>query len=345
MSNLSKLEFPALSISGENYIQWCAHVKRHLKSEGIYDTILEGNKCSEKDKAKADVILHKHIDEMLQFEYSNSDNPSELWKDLKSRFDHQKEVLLPSARDEWNKLRFQDFKKVNEYVSNVFKICSTLKFCGVTLTDDDMIEKTLSTFHASNMFLQTQYRLQKIKKFSELTSFLLVAEKNNDLLMKNHQARPTGSLAIPEANAVDTHDARNYGRKWAQGRGRGRGHFVKTRLNGRNHTFKRYNSYQGVSRGRGRGHSHGQGRGQRTITPSQQNKFKNEAGTSQNNGSSCFRCGSANHWSKACRTPSHLCELYQASLKGKGKEVNHVDNFNDINIELSTSDFINDLET
>ena len=27
------------------------------------------------------------------------------------------------------------------------------------------------------------------------------------------------------------------------------------------------------------------------------------------------------HWSRTCRTPKHLVDLYQASIKGKGKEV------------------------
>nr|GEU48345.1 putative zinc finger, CCHC-type [Tanacetum cinerariifolium] len=81
-------------------------------------------------KAKADVFLHQHIHEMLEFEYSNCDDPSSLWKDLKIRFNNQREVLLPFARDEWINLRFQDFKKVNEYTSALFRICRTLKFCG-----------------------------------------------------------------------------------------------------------------------------------------------------------------------------------------------------------------------
>nr|GEY41807.1 putative zinc finger, CCHC-type [Tanacetum cinerariifolium] len=78
---------------------------------GALATIQEGNKCSEETKAKADVFLHQHIDQMLEFEYSNCDDPSILWKDLETRFNNQREVLLPSARDEWNNLRFQDFKK------------------------------------------------------------------------------------------------------------------------------------------------------------------------------------------------------------------------------------------
>ncbi|KAJ0453971.1 putative transcription factor interactor and regulator CCHC(Zn) family [Helianthus annuus] len=347
MANIAKIEFPALNITGENYMPWTAHVKRHLKSMGVLETLTEWNECSDQDKAKADVFLHKHIDEMLQFEYSNFEDPYVLWEDLKSRFDNQREVLLPTARDEWNNLRFQDFKKVNEYTSALYRICSTLRFCGQTVTEEDMLEKTFSTFHASNINLQQQYRLQKFQRYSDLNSFLLVAEKNNELLMKNHQARPTGSLAIPEANAVINDDTKDSGRKW--GRGHGRGHFGKS--NGRNYSFKRNNNFRSNSHGRGRGRGRGRARNQRTPnyhtpqnTNSNQYNKRNEAGRSENNGTSCFRCGSANHWSKACRTPSHLCELYQASLKRKEKEMNHVDNFNDINVEMNVADFNNNME-
>ena len=68
--------------------------------------------------------------------------------------------------------------------------------------------------------------MQRFKKYSELISCLLVAEKNNELLMKNHQSRPTGSIAFPEVNAINYSRYKNYnshGRE--KGRGRGRGQF------------------------------------------------------------------------------------------------------------------------
>ena len=37
--------------------------------------------------------------------------------------------------------------------------------------------------------------------------------------------------------------------------------------------------------------------------------------------SQCYRCGMTGHWAKVCRIAKHLCDLYQASLKEKGKEV------------------------
>ena len=86
-------------------------------------------------------------------------------------------------------------------------------------TDEEMLEKTCSTFHASNITLQQQYRLHGFKKYSELISSLLVSEKNNELLIKN-QSHPTGSAAFPKANAAFS---KNYGRGYNYGRGRGRG--------------------------------------------------------------------------------------------------------------------------
>ncbi|KAD3336071.1 hypothetical protein E3N88_31590 [Mikania micrantha] len=277
-----------------------AHVKRHLKSMVVLETINVNNNCSEQEKAKADVFLHKHIDGMLQFEYSNFDDPSALWKDLQERFNHQKAVLLPAARDEWSNLRLQDFKKVNDYTSALFRICSILRFCWQNVTEEDMLEKTFSTFHSLN-------------------------------------------AACKQANAISHNDAKTFKHTRGHGRGHCRGRFDKNRFN---HPFKWNNKYNG----RGPGSGRGRGRSQRANNyhnlqnENQQYKFQNEVGTSQHNDISCFRCGSKNHWSKVCRTPSHLCKLYQASLKEKEKEVNHVDKFDDANAELNNLDFLPNLE-
>ena len=53
--------------------------------------------------------------------------------------------------------------------------------------------------------MQQQYREKKFTKYSELISCLLVVRKNNEQLMKNHQARPTSVAVVPEVNAVDNH--------------------------------------------------------------------------------------------------------------------------------------------
>jgi hypothetical protein len=73
-------------------------------------------------------------------------------------------------------------------------------------------------FHVSNVLLQQQYRECDFIRYSELISCLLVAEQNNELLMKNHQSCPTSSTPFLEANGTSF-----YGNKGNHDRGRGRG--------------------------------------------------------------------------------------------------------------------------
>ncbi|XP_076955265.1 uncharacterized protein LOC143630042 [Bidens hawaiensis] len=187
---------------------------------------------------------------------------------------------------------------------------SQLILCGENITDKEMLEKTFSTFHASNMLLQQQYRERGFTKYSELISCLLVAEQNNELIMKNHETRPAGTAPFPEAN-VATYN----GQSGSRGRGRGCG------------------------RGYNRGNHHGvQFRNPKTHQKWHDNEKKsnNEKGKkkSETTSNACHRCGSNNHWALACRTPKHLVELYQQSIKGKGKEIETNFTYNDGSVDI-----------
>ncbi|KAI5334284.1 hypothetical protein L3X38_024417 [Prunus dulcis] len=41
--------------------------------------------------------------------------------------------------------------------------------------------------------------------------------------------------------------------------------------------------------------------------------------------STCHRCGAKGHWACTCRTPKHLADLYQVSLKNRKVETNYTD--------------------
>ncbi|XP_015162149.1 uncharacterized protein [Solanum tuberosum] len=94
------------------------------------------------------------------------------------------------------------------------------------------------------MILQQQYREKGFKKYSELISCLLVAEQHNDLLMKNHEARPTGSAPLPEAHGVEAHGQseirqNNQGHDYVRGRGKGKRRYNNRR--GGNHNKRENN--------------------------------------------------------------------------------------------------------
>ena len=59
-----------------------------------------------------------------------------------------------------------------DYNSALFDIVSRLELCGIKLTDAELLEKTFSTFHASNIVLQQQYRQRQFATYSDLIDVL-----------------------------------------------------------------------------------------------------------------------------------------------------------------------------
>ncbi|XP_051149243.1 uncharacterized protein LOC127263963 [Andrographis paniculata] len=103
----------------------------------------------------------------------------------------------------------------------MFKITSQLRHCGEKKSESDMMEKTFSTFHASNMVLQQQYHERGFQKYSELITCLLLAEQNNELLLKNHESRPICANPFPEENAIQpANPVHGRGQRFNTGRNR-----------------------------------------------------------------------------------------------------------------------------
>ncbi|XP_027768255.1 uncharacterized protein LOC114074449 [Solanum pennellii] len=212
----------------------------HLAAKGLHATITWGNEASSQDKGKAMIFFCHHLDEGLKIEYLTVKDPLELWTDLKGRYDHLKETVLPRARYE--------------------------------------------------LMLTQQYREKGFQKYSKSISCLLVAEQHNVLLMKSHEARPTGTALLQEANIVEARDQSEVKRDDHRG-------YNNTR--GRGKEKRRYTNR------RGGGH----------------NKRENNM-SSQNNPSksNCHRCGMKDHWKNECCTHKHFVKLYQNSYKMKGNK-------------------------
>ncbi|XP_048619972.1 uncharacterized protein LOC125590447 [Brassica napus] len=241
-----------------------------------------------------------------------------------------------------------DYKSVDEYNSVLFKMVSMLRLCGEVVTEEELLEKTFSTFHSSNIILQQQYRMKGFATYTDLISCLLLAEANNELLMKNSEARPVGSAPLPEANEVEKKNPNecNYIQNDKRSHGIGRGGY-RNRDNYSNGRDRHLACRKGNHNNRGRGSNPGRGRG---------GYGQGQGGISKPSYSTksvCHRCGISNHLAKNCRTPKHLCELYQESLKDKNAEAHMVhesgyeadkesDVANDDLMDFETSDCLKD---
>ncbi|XP_012855803.1 PREDICTED: uncharacterized protein LOC105975174 [Erythranthe guttata] len=163
---------------------------------------------------------------------------------------------------------------------------------------------------------QAQYewqhlRLQDFKSVADYNSALFkiesrlaLCEKTNELLLKNHALRPSGSQAVPEAHAIkQTNRFKGRGRKFWRGARNNNWHNGLRRDNhgnppgGREYFHK--NDYMAKRRQPGHGNC---------------DKEKHAE-------SICNRCGMNGHWAKVCRTAQHFVNLYQSSKKNKGKSI------------------------
>ncbi|XP_030475290.2 uncharacterized protein LOC115692545 [Syzygium oleosum] len=287
MANIEKPKFHILEVSGNNYLSWCLDMETHLQGQDFANAITEDGTSNAKDKANALIFIRRHLHESLQTQYLSVRDPQTLWKRLKDRYDHTKTVILPQAQYDWQNLRLQDFKSVSDYNSALFDIVSRLELCGIKLTDAELLEKTFSTFHALNIVLQQQYRQRQFDTYSELISVLLTTEQTNELLLKNHDLRPAGSKALPEAHANSEKITGHF-------KGYKRRQEYNPRRGGRKFNRPRKSNF---------GPNHDKEKKPKKVT----------------NESICHRCGMTGHWLRTCRTPKHFVDLYQASLKNTGK--------------------------
>ena len=277
-------EFEILALDGSNFPSWAMDVKVTLSTQVLYrcidETVAGTVSPSNMSLFSALKVIRNHIHPDLKMEYQFEENPMALWLSLKNRYEQHKAIVLPEAKHEWNHLRLQDFKSVDEYNHAVHKICSKLRFCEQEPSDTDKIEKTLSTMLPSERIITQQYREKNFTVYSTLIQTLKQAEKNHEITVWNSNQRPLGTAPpLPEVHA----NAKNNG------------------PNGNKHT----------------GNSSGKGKKKRAKKPRTTgpkgkgiSKPKNDSG----NKVACYRCGCNNHIAKKCRTPKHLVDLYMKSV-------------------------------
>ncbi|XP_062017977.1 uncharacterized protein LOC133734357 [Rosa rugosa] len=299
MADPTRSEFDILDSEGLEYHRWVSDVETAFVAKDYTATITDSkdDELSNKVKANALMFLRRHIDPSLCWEYLQLKTPKELWDALKGRFGNIHDTLLPELIVQWNEIRLLDYKRVNDFNKDMLRLKARLNFCGKELTEDDMIQKTLSTFPTSAIILANQYRLEydnkRITTFNKLIKLLQVVERHNEVLLNNN-ARPVGTKKIPEANygkvkGGKNPNAKGVGRADPYPRGnnapRGKGHGGRDMGRGGPPNVWRRDDGAGPS-------GHGNKVQREPKNPSvKQNRVGNEP---------CYRCGVIGHWYKNC---------------------------------------------
>ncbi|XP_004292121.1 PREDICTED: uncharacterized protein LOC101310668 [Fragaria vesca subsp. vesca] len=306
MVDSTRLEFDILDSEGIEYHCWVSDVETTFVGKVYTSTIktpTDPKDAGPSDKVKANALmfLRRHSDPSLRWEYLQLKTPMELWDALKGRFGNIHDTLLPELTVQWNEILLLDYKRVNDFNKDMLRLKARLNFCGKELTEDDMIQKTLSTFPTSSLILANQYRLEydnkRITTFNKLINLLQVAERHSEVLVNNN-TRPVGTKKIPETNygkvrggknpkgkgvgRVDPYSCENNAPrgKGHEGRGKGRG--------GPPHVWRR----DGGAGPSGHGGTGPSGHGSKVQkAPRDPQIQKERVGTEP-----CYRCGTTGHW-------------------------------------------------
>lgn len=274
-------DFKKLSMDGRNYLVWATTTKTELRGKKLLATLTDRpTKENDAERAQALRIIQRNLEGEMLTAYFAISEPKELWAQLQADFEEQAEIMLPNALADWQNLRFVDFSSVTKFNYELNTIANKLLHCGKPVSDDDKIQKTLTTFHPNDGRRARELR-GKYKTYKALYNNLLAEEKEQQVLERNYNRNLPGYKPVPPpVNAVETQSTQNKTRRVIGKKGRG-------------------GNYQGKGR----------------DSQKDRNPYSRE--NQKTDGTRCKDCGLKGHTADECRATYGHKALYREFMKRK----------------------------
>ena len=269
-------------------------------------------------------------------QYLKVEDPADLWAQLYLRYHHQQTLYQPQTRTDWIQLRVMDFPSIAAHW-----IISQLRHCGQEISDADLIEKTLSTFPPAHVMLSHIYRTMKFKKHANLMAYLLMAEKNQQLLLRNAEPRPVREVhttttqpvvvaPVPEM-VVEAHVAQA-SRRPPRGSHRKpypSHHARESRDYGKRDVHKGYNKRDENTR--------------REPPRYRENQYKPRQSQPRQPQGTCHKCRRKEHFAKECRASPYVVNMYRENQQLRN-QTRQSYNFENPNPNMDISPYTDDVE-
>lgn len=311
-SDIEKRVLKVLKTDGSNYLIWKNMTMQELTGAGL-DHVLDtptrvpaqnsaAARTARQEDAKCMIILQKNLDDELLITTQAISNPRVLWAHLATDYERNISLLKQSAEEDYYHLRCSDYSSIKDYNKALSKRVNDLTHCGIIITDEKKIKKTLDTFDTKQADRVHMLTMMNFTTYKDLYEHLLKDENQKEIMIRNSQLnlpgyKPVKTPITVEANSIQIQDKGNYKGKNYIENYRGRGN------------SRCSHGYRGNRRG-GRGGYN-------------QPRKHDKSNEIQNNTTICFSCGLKGHKQFECMANRRTKELYAELQKLKKGIASH----------------------
>ncbi|KAJ3116729.1 hypothetical protein HK098_006511 [Nowakowskiella sp. JEL0407] len=211
--------FTPLQLGGKNFAQWIVNADNYIASKKweqyirtetrdangtLITSMINITETNQAEAAEVRRFLLGHIERDLTLEYTVETHPAKIWKDILKLGKVVAGVAASeNAVERWNRLKFSNYKDVNDYHREMLKITADLKRSGngTICTEELRIRKTLRTFPPDRHAYSDTLTTVNYETYHDL--YLALLDNQNSHALESTQAQASISTTSAVTSRSD----------------------------------------------------------------------------------------------------------------------------------------------